>query len=351
MTAMASFDDWLRAPAVLPMPFRSFTLSFAPPLTQTPRPSAQDIAKLRTSIKEAEERLRVKQLLAEVLEKLQLGEEEVEKVAAAATPEQPSSEAVAKMEKANASAQMKLSTTLNLVEIKLKSAQGFLQEELTAMQLRIKKAEKKLEKVIAAATEQKERLRASELIAQCLDKADTCEAALRKASEAELPFLKGTEALSSAETQKAVADCEAAAAVAQKAITDARAVTLQNLAAAKEFANGADEFCTKDLLLLQKRLDGMAGKLSELKKETADRKRKAQLGASAEKVADVEAGVAKLAATMQSFSDDSLTQLSSPEAGRPSVMEGKALSLGFTHWAKPDLRVAVPKRGAERPYE
>jgi len=137
---------------------------------------------------------------------------------------------------------------------------------------------------------------------------------LRKASEAELPFLKGTEALSSAETQKAVADCEAAAAVAQKAITDARAVTLQNLAAAKEFANGADEFCTKDLLQLQKRLDGMAGKLSELKKETADRKRKAQLGASTEKVADVEAGVAKLAATMQRFSDDSLTQLSSPEA-------------------------------------
>ncbi|CAE7575165.1 unnamed protein product [Symbiodinium sp. CCMP2592] len=267
----------------------------------------QDIAKLRSSIKEAEERLRVKQLLAEVLEKLQLGEEEVEKVAAAATPEQPSSEAVEKMEKANASAQMKLSTTLHLVEIKLKSAQGFLQEELTAMQLRIKKAEKKLEKVIAAASEQKERLRASELIAQCLDKADTCEAALRKASEAELPFLKGTEALSSAETQKAVADCEAAAAVAQKAITDARAVTLQNLAAAKEFA-GAEEFCTKDLLLLQKRLDGMAGKLSELKKETADRKRKAQLGASIEKVAQVEAAVAKLAAMMQPFSD------SSPEA-------------------------------------
>jgi len=267
----------------------------------------QDIAKLRSSIKEAEERLRVKQLLAEVLEKLQLGEEEVEKVAAAATPEQPSSEAVEKMEKANASAQMKLSTTLHLVEIKLKSAQGFLQEELTAMQLRIKKAEKKLEKVIAAASEQKERLRASELIAQCLDKADTCEAALRKASEAELPFLKGTEALSAAETQKAVADCEAAAAVAQKAITDARAVTLQNLAAAKEFA-GAEEFCTKDLLLLQKRLDGMAGKLSELKKETADRKRKAQLGASMEKVAEVEAAVAKLAAMIQPFSD------SSPEA-------------------------------------
>jgi len=70
----------------------------------------QDIAKLRSSIKEAEERLRVKQLLAEVLEKLQLGEEEVEKVAAAATPEQPSSEAVEKMEKANASAQESLTS-------------------------------------------------------------------------------------------------------------------------------------------------------------------------------------------------------------------------------------------------
>ncbi|CAE6934675.1 unnamed protein product [Symbiodinium natans] len=46
----------------------------------------------------------------------------------------------------------------------------------------------------------------------------------------------------------------------------ARSLTLQNLTTAKEISSGAADFCTKDLLVVPKCLDGMAQKLSELNK-------------------------------------------------------------------------------------
>eukprot|EP00931_Biecheleriopsis_adriatica_P064024 TRINITY_DN38888_c0_g1_i1.p1 TRINITY_DN38888_c0_g1~~TRINITY_DN38888_c0_g1_i1.p1 ORF type:complete len:1979 (+),score=598.34 TRINITY_DN38888_c0_g1_i1:91-6027(+) len=277
----------------------------------------QDIAKLRGSITSAEERIRVKEMLKEVMNKLEASEGEVEKVAAAAVPvglEQPSPENVEQMDKATNSAKTKLSATAKLVDVKLKSAQGFLQEELAAMRKRISKAEEKLEKVIRAAVEQKERLQASEFVAQASDKVEKGELAMEKVSEAELPFLKGDEAVAPEETQKGISACEAASSVAQKAITEARSFILQKLAASKELSESAAEVCSKDLLALQKRLDSSASKLAELKKDTAERKRKAQLQLSGDKIKRVEEAVKKLADAMEGFADEKLVSISSDEA-------------------------------------
>jgi hypothetical protein len=65
---------------------------------------------------------------------------------------------------------------------------------------------------------------------------------------------------------------------------------------------------------LQKKLDADAAKLVELKKDTAERKRKTQMQASSEKVAGVEAAVQKLAAVMAKFSDEKLDELSTEDA-------------------------------------
>ena len=63
------------------------------------------------------------------------------------------------------------------------------------------------------------------------------------------------------------------------------------LAQVKQFSEGPSETCTKQLLALQKRLDGDAAKLAESKKDTAERKRKSQMQASNEKISGVELAV------------------------------------------------------------
>jgi len=278
----------------------------------------QEIAKLRNITKEAEERLRVKTMLAEVATRLTATESDVDKVAAVAVAtqadEQPSPEQVERMERATALAQTKLTATSKLVDVKLKTASGVLREELSAMRSKITAAEKKLATVIQASKEQKERLICSEIVSEATEHVLKAESDMSKCGEAELPFLKGLESLPGAEAAAAVAACEESAGVTQKAIAAARTFVVQKLVDIKEFAKGPQEACAKELAALQKRLDVGAGKLAELKKDTAERKRATQMQASGQKVASVEQAVQALANAMVKFPEDKMADLSGEEA-------------------------------------
>lgn len=277
----------------------------------------QEMNKLRSLTKEAEERIRVKQLLSEVTMRLDSTEKEVDKVVASALPgaeAQLSSEAVEQVERATSSAQTKLSTTAKVVDIKLKSAQGFMKDELAGMRERISQAETKLGEAINSASEQKERVQASVLVTQVQEKIQKAEAEVQRTSESELPFLKGIEVLAASEAAKAITACEAAASNAQKAIAEARTFIVQKLTDAKNFSDGVCDTCTKDLLSYQKNLDIGATKLAELKKDTTERKRKIQIDASGEKIADVENAIQKLKSTMAKFTEESLAEASADDA-------------------------------------
>eukprot|EP00928_Gymnodinium_smaydae_P087302 TRINITY_DN71581_c0_g1_i1.p1 TRINITY_DN71581_c0_g1~~TRINITY_DN71581_c0_g1_i1.p1 ORF type:complete len:2009 (+),score=514.05 TRINITY_DN71581_c0_g1_i1:70-6027(+) len=278
-----------------------------------------EISKLRAATKEAEERVRVKQMLSEVAVRLQAAEGEVDRVAAAAAPlaqAEPSPEQMERIEKASTSAQMKLSATAKLVDIKLKNATGFLKDELQGLRGRITQAEAKLQKVMLASKDHKERLEAFELNAQAAEKVAGADAAVHKTDEAALPFLKGLEVLAAKEAQVAIAECEKAATAAQKQISEARTYILEKLAASKQFSSTAMDSCSKDLMSQQKKLDACAARLAEMKKETSDRKRKLQLQASGEKVEKVEESMKALSAAMDkfSFTDSELTALPADEA-------------------------------------
>jgi len=277
----------------------------------------QEVAKLRTATKDAEEKIRVKQMLAEVAMRLQTAEAEAEKVAVIAAPladGQPAPEAVERLEKAMASATMKIGATAKLVDVKLKSASGFLKEELAGMRGRLTQAERKLSVVNSAAKEQKERLSAAELVAAANEKAEKAEAEVKKTGDAELFFLKGVEVVNAKEAAAAITDSELAATGAQKAITEARTFVMHKLADAKQFTDGPADVCTKELLVIQQRLDKCAAQLGELKKDTAERKRKTQMQASTEKLAAVEASVQNLSNAMTKFADDKLVNISPEEA-------------------------------------
>eukprot|EP00435_Cladocopium_sp_Y103_P071382 s548_g37.t1 len=296
------------------------------------------------------ERQRVKQQLAEVVEKLQMVETEVEKVVANAildsrkvvTDKELSTEQLQSIEKANGSVKVKVEQLGKLIDIKLKSASGFMQEELTALRLRLSKAEKKLDKTIQAAQEQRERILATELVAQSLELVEISETELRKAAQAELPFLKGFE-IQLAEMQQSIGECEAAAAQTKKAITQARSSTMENLAKAKTFAESVASGCSKDrgrpaegpvkheekggeLMALQKRLDQMAAKLTALNKETAERKRKVQLQNIKEKISSVEEAVKKFEEKVKGLNDtEILLSLQSSEEAIARFKEATSL--------------------------
>jgi len=277
----------------------------------------QDMTKLRTTTKDAEERLRVKQLNAELAMRVHVSEAEVDKVAAAVAPkgdEAVSAETVERLDKVMSSATTKISATSTLLDVKLKTASGILKEELSAMRAKVTRAEKKLAKVTATAKEQRERLESAELISSAMERVQKAEGALQRYSEAELPFLKGLESLATGEAMKALTACEAAALEAQKAITEARTFIVQKLLDAKSFTDGVADACTKELLQHQKKLDASAGKLTELKKDTAQRRHKAQMQASSEKVTKVEESVQALANTVSKFSDDKMDKMTPEEA-------------------------------------
>lgn len=273
-----------------------------------------EISKLRNATKNAEERIRVKQLLAEVAVRLQTAEGDVDKVSTSVLPDTASPEELEKSAKATKAAGAKLGATAKLVDIKLKSAQGFLKEELQGMRARISVAEKKLGDVVKMAKASKEKLLAAELLTQAASLVDKAELTLQQASAAELPFLKGIEVLAARDAMTAIAESEQAIASTQKSITEARAFVVKQLAEVKEFTEGPQQTATQQLNLLQKKLDASATKLAEMKRDTAERKRRTQMQASTEKISSVEEAVQKLATVMSKFSDDKLTELSADAA-------------------------------------
>merc|ERR1719203_761895 len=105
-------------------------------------------------------------MMSEVASRLETAEGEVEKVAAvAAADAEPSPEEVERLEKVGGVAEMKLSTTAKLIDVKLKTAQGFLKEELQAMHDKIGAAEKKLSGVMKSTAEKRDQLLCAEILA------------------------------------------------------------------------------------------------------------------------------------------------------------------------------------------
>jgi len=275
-----------------------------------------EITRLRQSVKEAEEKVRVKQMLAEVALRLQAAEAEAERVSASidagGSDDQPASEVIEKMQRATSSAQTKLSATAKLVDVKLRSAHGFLKVELTGMRERLMDSEKKLDEAAKIARESRERLEATDLIAQSSDQVEKAEAVTQAAAEAELPFLKGVEVVVAAEG--AIHACEVANTAGQQAVSDVRCFLLNKLAVAEQFSSGPSQTCAQELGGLQKRLDACAGKLAELKKDTSERKSRAQMQAGGAKLRSVELAVQKLSSAMEPFGEERTAMIAPDEA-------------------------------------
>lgn len=284
----------------------------------------QEAVRLRNVAKNAEERVKARASLKELIDKVRAAEAEAAEAgsASAALAEETDdaqdndslSNAVGQIEKATAAGHSKLAAVGQIVALKLKTARGALKEELEVLQGQLKEAVEKLGSATAKVEGRKQRLQVAGVVAMATKQVELAEAEVQKAAEAELPFLTGVEELASDVAHSAVATCEAAVKIAQKVIGDARAYVAKTHVDMKRLSSQAYEACSGEFVALQDRLNVGVSKLVELSKDMLERRRGMQQQLSAEKLSKVEAIVQKLASISGRFADDKLDALTSDEA-------------------------------------
>eukprot|EP00439_Symbiodinium_sp_Y106_P056217 s124_g7.t2 len=136
--------------------------------------------------------------LSDLSDKLSNAELEVEKAAMmsiAAESGQMSEEEITACTKVAEPAQTAVVGALREVEMKLKSAAAVMKEELMALKDRGLEMKKKCETVTATMRNQRQGISAAQMAATIAEKVTLAEEGLVACQDAEMPFLKGIEAL------------------------------------------------------------------------------------------------------------------------------------------------------------
>mmetsp|Transcript_15185 Transcript_15185/g.24021 ORF Transcript_15185/g.24021 Transcript_15185/m.24021 type:complete len:1722 (+) Transcript_15185:1-5166(+) len=279
------------------------------------------IMKHEAVIKKTEESLRIKDLLSEFVDKLRVGEEEVEKAVEAALPlqlaeEEPSPEACKALDTIAKSADMKLKTTIKLVDLKLRSAKAVSKDELTAIRKRLTLAEEKLTGLVDGVKEQQERSRVNELILEVNDKVEAAESLLERARSNHSEKF-GEENGELRDRSDDLAALEAILAETKAAYDDAQASTTKQLAVGKTLSALSAGRIKQELGIMQTRLDQVSSQLADFKNSSIDAKRQNRNQMVTSTQADVEKKVAAFKILMaKPFSDEQLASMPEDELSK-----------------------------------
>jgi len=261
----------------------------------------------RTFKKDFQQKVKAKQALSDLSDKLSNAELEVEKAAMmsiAAESGQMSEEEITACTKVAEPAQTAVVGALREVEMKLKSAAAVMKEELMALKDRGLEMKKKCETVTATMRNQRQGISAAQMAATIAEKVTLAEEGLVACQDAEMPFLKGIEVLPAEESTKAISDCEGASAKAELALNQARSLIRQKQADAKKFPKELQEKAMAELTQLSQRAEACGKKITDFKKETAERKLNALMAEVMEALKNAEAKVEAHSEVAKVFSDE-----------------------------------------------
>lgn len=265
-----------------------------------------ELGRLRIANKEAEGRARAKQLLTELVAQFEAVDVEVEKATSTATAlaeDEPDEDGIQNAREVIAGCRQQIDTTSKLIEAKMKTAaEPHVKKELNHMQARLGQAGTQLQNATATVNGQKELLAASQLILASTEKVEAVDAAVERSVEAEVALAEVAESGAENGLAAAMSEYEAAMSAAQKLLVTTRAPIAKQLIDAKRYVAKSAERCTEKLHGLVQRIDAHAKKLAELEKNTAERKRKAQMQISTERVAMAEAAFQKFSEAVSGFS-------------------------------------------------
>lgn len=262
---------------------------------------------------EYDSKVSAKKSMDQIVDKLGDAELEVEKAAimcSAGIDGQMSEDEIRSAMDILGPAQAEITAAAQLVEKKLKAAEGSSRKELLALQRRTKDSRAKLDEARAGLRTQREGLSSQQMLEQAHEKVERAEEAMIKASEAEMPFLRGIEVLPREEALQAVSESETAAASAEVVVTAARTYVKAKLADTKRYSKDVAQKVSNELTDMQARVQLTLEKLSAFKKETSSRKTNVFLQDLIEKITEAEAQVQMLAEVAKLFSSETLDEAS-----------------------------------------
>mmetsp|Transcript_122013 Transcript_122013/g.304481 ORF Transcript_122013/g.304481 Transcript_122013/m.304481 type:complete len:1901 (-) Transcript_122013:56-5758(-) len=283
---------------------------------------------LKTVRQDFEQRQTAQQIVAEVMEKLTPAEVECDKAEEATlllAGEGSTKEMMSQADAAVQKASTEVSAVLRLILMRKQSATGLVLSEIKGLEDRAKNADRRLVQLKASHKEAAERVSCEVLMREATEKMATVQDTVSKAANAEGPFLMGVEELPLEETLVAVKACETAATSANTAVSIARMFIATKLIEAKRFSPKSSQEATAKLKELQKVLDTHTKRLTDLKTNTAMRKKKALMREAEMQVADAEAATKAMTDVAGCFEDDAkLAELSSEDIKKAAEETAKA---------------------------
>jgi hypothetical protein len=159
------------------------------------------------------------------------------------------------------------------LESKLKGANPAMQDEVRRLQEKAKKSTEKVEKIQLALKPHAEEITNKQITGSGEDLVKAAEEAMKKALDAEDPFLKGCEVLPPDEATVAFKALDEGNSAATTAVSKARAFIASKKGEVKSFTNkDKQEVAQKKLTELETRNNAVHTRLESFKKDTMDRK-------------------------------------------------------------------------------
>mmetsp|Transcript_90376 Transcript_90376/g.238383 ORF Transcript_90376/g.238383 Transcript_90376/m.238383 type:complete len:1804 (+) Transcript_90376:3-5414(+) len=266
--------------------------------------------------KEFGQRVQARKALQELSDKLAENELEVEKVkmmTSSAEAGQLTEDEISSAEKVIHPAKAAIENMIRMLEQKLKTSDGPMKDELVQMKDKTTALKKDLDTVVQLLSKQRQSFATAEMLKSASEKVDKADESLKKCQEAEMPFLKGIEVLPGEESVNAIRECEGAAQKAQSAVNQATTFLKTKLQEAKRLVQDLATSVTEELTAHQTRLDAVAKKVADFKKETSERKMAALLSEVIDGVSACEKTMETYAKAAEVFSSESLEAVSSSD--------------------------------------
>uniref|UniRef100_A0A7S0A754 Uncharacterized protein n=1 Tax=Pyrodinium bahamense TaxID=73915 RepID=A0A7S0A754_9DINO len=253
---------------------------------QTRLSTAQsEVAKQRKLFTSVEQRLAVKRLLDEAEKKLNETEEKVAKAMEAvagldglgmepADDAKESDKMVKEAELAVQEAQISTRTTSRFLESQSRS-QGFAKDAISKLEPRVKQCQDKVQSASTQIKERSEKIFARSIIHEAEAKVGECEAGLRKAQDAEAPFLQVEDGAVLDKASVMISEFERAIQAAQSVATSSKTFISMKRLTVKRLTDAASQTTNEALTKMQGTIDDVIKKLSEMRTRSAELKRAA----------------------------------------------------------------------------
>jgi len=277
----------------------------------------KEMAKCKKQAELGNKVVKIAAVKAEEEEKIKEAEDEVEKVEKQVNVgegEELTDVAVQEMFTSVVNSQKVLRMSVKKVQAHMPGAAPGVKASLQKLMDRGKAAQEKLDKVLVATKDQRERVLSEAYVKEGTKKAEEVEGALDRVNKAELPFLKGLEFLPLNEANETIAESEAAAAEVQKAISEGRNFIATKNLEVKQYREEVSKPALEEFGKLTERINAGAGKLSQFKKDTEARKKTALIQEAAEKMDKIEEDVKSTEEAVEPFSKGDVDDMSTDDA-------------------------------------